>query len=224
MKQFKIRCSAIGQIMTNPRSKSEMISETAKTYCETWLKEQIFDRKKEISTKYMTKGIEAEDKSIDFLIENNVLPFCVKNEKFFENEFMQGTPDIDLLEEVVDIKNSWDVFTFPYFETKINKMYWWQLQGYIILTGKDRARLIYTLMDAPEHLIEKEIFYKTKDYEFLDSIEHEKIVQKVRKNMTFGDLPPKLRYKIFDVEKDQDAKKQIAERVYICRNYIYSLI
>ena len=41
MKEFKIRCSAIGKIMTNPRSKTETLSKTTKTYLEEWSKEQI---------------------------------------------------------------------------------------------------------------------------------------------------------------------------------------
>ena len=41
MQDFKIRCSAIGKIMTDPRSKSEALSETTKTYCRQWLTEKV---------------------------------------------------------------------------------------------------------------------------------------------------------------------------------------
>jgi len=37
IKPFKVRCSAIGHIMTNSRSKTETLSETAKTYCDCLL-------------------------------------------------------------------------------------------------------------------------------------------------------------------------------------------
>jgi hypothetical protein len=50
MKDFKIRASQCGQIMTNPRAKKDIeagvLSQTAKTYCEIWLKEQLYSEQK----------------------------------------------------------------------------------------------------------------------------------------------------------------------------------
>ena len=37
---FKIRCSAIGQIMTNSRKKGEL-SKTTQSYLDLWIKEKI---------------------------------------------------------------------------------------------------------------------------------------------------------------------------------------
>ena len=55
MKQFKIRCSSIGKIMGQPRSKAAKeageLSETAKTYCRDWIMEQLYDRRKNIIAK-----------------------------------------------------------------------------------------------------------------------------------------------------------------------------
>ena len=51
IKNFKIRASAGGQIMTNPRAKTELLSETTKTYVFDWLKENIYSYRKEISNK-----------------------------------------------------------------------------------------------------------------------------------------------------------------------------
>ena len=70
MKEFKIRCSAIGQIMTNSRSKSEALSKTTKSYLQEWVKEQIYKRKKTISSKYLEKGLIMEDNSLDYIAEN----------------------------------------------------------------------------------------------------------------------------------------------------------
>jgi hypothetical protein len=52
LKEFKIRCSAIGQIMTNPRSNTEVLSETTKTYCQNWVKEQIYGIEKQIKAAF----------------------------------------------------------------------------------------------------------------------------------------------------------------------------
>ena len=39
---FKIRASASGKLMVNPRSKLETLSETTKTYVKEWAKEHIY--------------------------------------------------------------------------------------------------------------------------------------------------------------------------------------
>ena len=50
---FKCRASALGKLMTNPRSKSETLSQTTKSYLEEWVKEQIYGIKKQINSKYL---------------------------------------------------------------------------------------------------------------------------------------------------------------------------
>jgi len=192
--KFKIRCSAIGQIMTNakgaitakqlqtiaelqlkekltPKQHENLnlllnkknapvqISDTAKSFVDIWMKEQLYKRKFEFSNKYTEKGLKVENKSIEFLSDYfNV--FLVKNVKrFTDNEFITGEPDIILKNEVWDVKNSWDCFTFPRFtpkDAKINPVYYWQGQGYMALTGAENYKLIYVLSDTPENLIEAE--------------------------------------------------------------------
>ena len=57
---FKARCSKLGAIMTNPRSKTEILSETTKTYLIEWILEKKYGRKKEFSNKYLEKGLTTE--------------------------------------------------------------------------------------------------------------------------------------------------------------------
>ena len=90
---FKIRASASGKVMTSPRNKTELISETTKTYVKEWLIENIYGIKKEIKSKYLNKGLKLEDTAIDKAVEWLDLPFAIKNEKFFEDDFFCGTPD-----------------------------------------------------------------------------------------------------------------------------------
>ena len=168
MKEFKIRCSAIGQIMGQPRAKAAKeageLSQTAKTYCETWIKEQLYSRRKEFTNKFVEKGLIIEDNSIDYIADQLGLGMLLKNEQHFSNDFMTGTPDVVLPDVVFDAKNSWDCFTFPLFDTEIpNKDYYWQGQGYMELCKKSHFKLIYTLMDTPMHLIEKEAYWYAKN-------------------------------------------------------------
>ena len=66
---MKIRSSALGKIMTNPRKKTELLSATCKTYIKELVKEDLFGYKTTIDSKYLTKGIDMEDTSIDLYNE-----------------------------------------------------------------------------------------------------------------------------------------------------------
>lgn len=223
MKEFKIRCSQIGKIMTNGRGKNAGMGQTAKTYCETWLKEQIYNRRNEFSSKYTDKGNECEEDSIDFIADYLDLGFAIKNEQFFENDFMCGTPDILQGDLVIDAKNSWDCFSFPLFESDIsNKDYWYQLQGYMALTDRNKAKLIYVLSNTPEHLIEAEArrFCFKNGLADLD----EGVFEKCYNSMTYDNIKSKHRIKIFDIERDDKIIESIELRVNECREYIKSLI
>lgn len=195
LKPFKIRCSAISQIMTNPRSKSETLSETCKTYLETWVKEQIYGEKKEIKSKYLTKGTEVEQIAIEYYSEIKDLGFLLPNTDHFENEFMTGTPDLILGDFVLDFKSSWDCFTFPLFDTEPEKYYWMQLQGYMALTGKDSAKLVYTLQNTPEELT----WGEPKDYSEIES---------------------RFRIKEFGFQFDSVFIQSVKDRVQLCRVYV----
>ncbi len=69
------------------------LSSGAKSYCQQWLKEQIYGRRYEVKSKYLEKGNLCEDYAIEML--NYIFKKqYVKNEQYFENEYMTGTPDI----------------------------------------------------------------------------------------------------------------------------------
>ena len=213
MKDFKIRASAIGSIMTNPRSKSDLLSQTTISYLQDWKKEQIYGRHKKIESKYLDKGILSENDAIEFIsIYYPNLPLLIKNEQYFENEFITGTPDLNLPDEIIDIKCSWDCFTFPFFDTELpEKNYDWQLQGYFDLTGKSKGRIIYVLLDTPMELVEREIrFNPDKEDEIIAF-------------HSYGNIPDKYRIKCFNVLRNDQDIEAIKQRVEECRNYLKML-
>jgi len=226
MKQFKIRASAVSQIMSQPRNKKDkeagLLGETAKSYCKTWLIEQIYNRKKEFSNKYTEKGIKNEDLSIDFLIENSDFGFMLKNEENFESEYMTGTPDIILNNLIIDVKNSWDCFTFPLFETETpNKAYYWQAQAYMSMLGVANYKLIYILTDTPKELIEQEAYYFAKK----NNIEFTKdLLDEFTEKLTYSNISAENRIKIFDIKRNFADIIKIEEQVKKCRNYIKTLV
>jgi len=220
MKDFKIRASASGQIMTNDRSGKEM-GETAKTYCVNWLKEQLYDRKNEISSKYMEKGTIMEDNSLDLIAEYYGYGMLIKNERHFENNYITGTPDVPLKDKIIDVKNSWDCFTFPLFSDKIDKNYFMQGQCYMDLCDKESYELIYVLTNTPIHLVEREAYYFAKNmgYDELDA----EIWNEFVKKHNYDNIPLELRIKKFEFNRDESVIKAIKQRVLDCRDYIEQL-
>ena len=198
----------------NPKATKGMM-----TYCQDWLKEQLYGRRKEIKSKYLDKGNEVEDASIEFL-NSQLLTDYVKNEAYFENDFMCGTPDIDA-DIIIDMKNSYDFTTFPLFADRIENMdYYYQLQSYMELCDKDEAMLVYCLMDLPDHLIESEA--KSKAYKL--GGHWEDYYSECHKFHTYGDIDPSLKIKKFEIKRNRSVIKEIKERVAMCQAYINELM
>ena len=163
-----------------------------------------------------------EDNSLDFIAEQLGYGMLLKNEDYFSNDFMTGTPDVILNDHIIDVKNSWDNFTFPLFETEIsNKDYFYQAQGYMKLTGLDSFKLIYVLSDTPINLIEAEArkYCYSNGYELND----EDVLNDFIKRMTYKDIDAKYKIKVFEIKRCEDTIKAIEERVIECREYINEL-
>ena len=221
--EFKLRCSQIGKVMTKPRIKSEVLSQTTKSYLEQIVKEEVYNTKYTFSSKYTDKGNIVEDNSIDFAAEMLGYGMLVKNEKYFNNDFLTGTPDVITKDTVLDLKNSWDCFTFPLFSDVIpNKDYMYQLQGYMALTGLKKARLVYVLSDTPTNLIEKEAYWFCKNSGF-DDLDMD-VFKEYEQRMTYKNTPNESKIKSFDIEYDETIIAEIYERVNLCRDYINELL
>lgn len=217
MKEFKIRASQCGKIMGQ-----KGLGKTGESYCELWLKEQLYGRKAEFSNKYTEKGNIVEDDSLDFVAEKLGYGLLIKNEKYFENLFITGTPDAILPDHIIDVKNSWGWEQFPLFEKDCpNSDYYYQAQCYMELTGKEYYKLIYCLSDTPINLIEKEAFWWCKNNGY-DQLEQD-ILDKFIKKMTYSDVPDSIKMKVFTIEKDPGVIQRINERVVECREYITKL-
>lgn len=200
------------------------LPEGAKTYCKIWLKEQIYNRGNDFGSKYTEKGNVMEDESIDFIAKMLDYGMLLKNPTSFENEYITGTPDILTGDGYVfDAKNSWDHETFPMFEPEIpNSDYYWQLQGYMDLTKRNKSKLVYVLSNTPENLIEREarLYCRNYGYEDLDY----DIYKKFADRMIYDDIEDKHKIKVFEIERNQSDINFIYDRVKLCRGYINNLI
>lgn len=271
---FKIRCSAIGQIMTEPQGKSPsqkleeailkyndqsqklagirpelkshqqqldrikkteaeieilkanvdapFLGKTCISYLHKWVTERIYERRVDISTKTMKKGLMVEDDAITYAcgwIEE--MGLSNKNTQRWRDSFMEGEPDVLNHETgyVFDTKCSWDHTTFPLYDMELPEpAYGWQGLGYMALTGLRKCRIVYVLMSMPEEMIQKEARWRL-GYEFTE-LEYEQFSAQFR----YDDLPAHLRLKEFEVEWDPELVEAIKRRVIECRKYINDVI
>jgi len=221
------RCSQLGKLMTNGRGKGTMGEACKSLLREIYLKEK-YGREEVVFSKYMEKGNICEDDSMDLLSEV-VGSKLFKNKKTFENEFVIGTPD-NVTDRVIDVKTSWSLKTF--FETKqftevikANKDYYWQLMGYMWLTGKERATVAYCLVDTPDELIQDELNrlqYQLRIFNTED-VAYKAAAAQVEINHRFKDIPAVERVHCIDMEYDPEAVEQIKSRAIEARQYLNSL-
>ena len=220
---IKIRCSAIGRIMTSSKTKGEQLSKTTKSYIQELALENKYGVLKEFSSKYTDKGNEVEDESIALTMDVLNLGFIYKNEDHYSNEWIKGTPDVCNDEVLLDVKSSWDATTFPFFATDVpNKDYYYQLQGYMWLTDKQTSLLCYCLINTPLHIVEDEVRREHWKQYAID--ERKEIRDFVEAKHNFNHIQKEKRVKVFEIERDEDTINEIKEKVKLCREYYRQII
>ena len=220
---MKIRCSSLGKIMTSSRSKSEVLSQTAKTYVEELAKEHLFGIKKVFKSRYTDKGNEVEEKAIELTEDVLGFEFLTKNEDYYQNDWVKGTPDIITTSLVIDVKSSWSGDTFPFFESELpNKDYYYQVMGYMWLTGKKNALISYCLINTPEEIVNDEIRRTAwGKYEIEPS---EETIRDVVALHSFDHIPKERRVKAFHVEYNEGVVNEMKTRIEHCKEYFNKLV
>lgn len=221
-----IRSSSLGYLMTEPQSKADreagLLSKTAQKHLiEVYVAEK-YGRRKDIQTKQMKKGIQVEDESIKLLSKFMGKDFY-KNEERFTNDYITGMPDIITDDCIIDIKSSYDIWTFlGNLPDKLDSLYYWQMMCYMWLTDKPKAKITYCLSNTPFGMIEQEkksLFYKM-DVISEESPEFIRESLKLEFNMTFDDMPLSERVLIFNVDRNEDDILRIQNKVEKAREYL----
>jgi hypothetical protein len=221
---MKVRCSQIGKIMTNPRTKGERLSQTTKSYILELAIEEKYGIHKEFWSRYTDKGIEVEDEAIKLVGEVLNVGFIYKNEERITNEYISGAPDVNT-DVLIDVKSSWDAFTFfdKVIENELNnKDYYYQLQGYMWLTDKKEALLCYCLIDTPKQIVDDEVRREHWKQNVIG--ESDDIRAFVEDKHTFGHIPKEKRVKTHVVKRDNEVIEAIKTRIEECIEYYNNLI
>lgn len=195
------------------------LGETCKSRLSRIYTEETTGRIQDIKSKYIEKGLLLEEDAITAYSLFTGKMFN-KNKVRENNGFIEGEMDFSEEDTSIDTKVSWDVFTFDATVAKpMNKIYWWQGQCYMWLFGKENHKIVYTLINTPEHLVKREqkIFEST----FVGSSENLKqALREIELFHNYDDLALERKIRIYEFQRDVDAIKQIKERVPYLRNYL----
>jgi hypothetical protein len=226
--EILIRASSVGYLMSEPVTKADkeagVLSKTAQKHLLDVYISEKYNRRRDIQTKQMKKGIEVEQESIDLLSMYLKKPF-VKNTERFSNKYITGLPDI-IDDGIIDIKSSYDLWTFlGNIPDKLDNLYYWQMQSYMWLTGKTKATIAYCLVNTPDNIIQQEKYYLLKKLDVIseESPEFVKEAMKIELNMKFDDIAMNERILMFDVSRNEDDILRIEQKIEKARLFLQDI-
>ena len=198
---MKWRPSQLGKLMTNSRSKSKLLSETAKSEIRKIAKQDFYgySYSSDIRTKPMIKGTDWEHEGIKLLNDVRFTNKYVKNNLRVENDYMSGCCDIITDDLIIDIKSSWSLDTFPATPSEgENSDYEWQGRAYMWLYDRPAFELVYTMYTTPDDLLTE------WDNLSIHRVNH---------------IPMHHRVTVLSYERDTAIEEQIKERLIACSEY-----
>jgi hypothetical protein len=202
---IRFRCSSIGKLMTEPKTKAEgPLSVGAKTYIRELAAQEIFGVDFEVSSKAMEKGLLMENESIALLNRVRGLSLT-KNTERKNNDFITGEADLfdASRNKGHDLKTSWSIATFPICELDCtDKLYEWQMRGYMMLWDCDEWEVNYALVDTPDNLIGYESMQ-------MHAVSH---------------IPEHMRVTTWTVKRDMEKEAAITEKVKHAREYFLQVL
>jgi len=205
MGDLLIRCSSLGRLMTEPKTKAEgILSVGAKTMLRELAAQEIFGVEFEVSAKVLEKGNRCEADSIALLNRVRGLDL-VKNTERRNNGFISGECDLfdSTRKRGHDLKTSWSIATFPICSADCeDRAYAWQMAGYMALWDCDEWEVNYALVTTPDDLIG----YEPQSLHFVDHI------------------PGHLRLTTWTVKRDAEKEALMVERVKAARLYYAEVI
>lgn len=176
------------------------LSQTAKTYVEGLVEQEVLGYEKDFYSKETQKGNLCEPEAIElysqFLFED-----FKKNTISRRNKYIKGTCDIDFSEHstIIDTKCPWTKETFPALpEHGENIDYEWQMRGYMMLYKRDFTQVVYCLITTPFTLL---TIYDNEDLHYME------------------DLPIEQRITVVNYTRCSLKEEKIKEKVLECRRY-----
>lgn len=206
------------------------LSETCKKHLIEIYVQARFGREKDITNKYIAKGLHTEEDAIT-LYSRVKGEFYKKNSERITNSYFTGEPDlfegesIYNAETTIDTKSCWDLFTFSNakYVDKTNAAYEAQGFGYMDLTGAKKHTIAYCLVDLPLMMLndmkrklrwDMGVIDEENDAAYLEASE------KLDLAFMYEDIPLEKRVHEVVVYRDEKKIKDIHERIELCRDWM----
>ena len=228
--KVKFRASSWGNLLAESKDKKELVGKTAAAELIKIYNREKYNRKKDIVTRAMTKGIDCEDESIKLysLVEGQIF---FKNEERIENEWFTGHPDIytggDTIQEAIevdDIKSSYELDTFtPKLIETLDRGYEAQLNVYYDLCKVQTGNLVYCLVDAPESVLYDEYnwLFKKGSYISEESPDFLRAWDEKKRLLTFQDIDYRERVIKIPVPKNDELIEKMKSKVPLFRQWLF---
>lgn len=209
MKLF--RCSSLHKLIGDGRSKTAVISDTAKSAIRDIVKEDLYGFRSFTGNQYTQKGNLLEDLAIQMSGKMRLRNYQ-KHVGRVENELITGECDVLDLERklIIDTKCTWDIGTHPFFVDeameKVKKAgYDIQMQAYMWLYECDVANIDFWLFPCPPELL--------NGWDDIDQLVHlvEKIDIRERKTTV-------------TIERDESIIQKIKDKIPHCQEYYAKLM
>jgi hypothetical protein len=234
--KWRCRCSAIGIIITEPKSaedkKAGNLSATAKTYLKKCYVEAKYGRVEDFSSRYTDKGTLSQPDCLQLLSFLDEKPYK-ENKDQLGNEFLTGEPDffdgptIKEATYLIENKSAWSLHTFmANLGEKLDKSWEGQLQGYYdLVPTATGAEVSICLVNCPESIIleEKKRLLWKMDVVSEDSPEYKEACRVLEFQMKFDDIPHEQRRIKFPVTRDAEFIAAVYDRVKKCRRYLVEI-
>jgi hypothetical protein len=225
---IRFRASSWGNLLADSKEKGNPIGKTCAGELIRIYNSEVYERRRDITTKQMDKGkmCEAEAIQLYSLLEGKMF---YKNEVALQNDWFTGHPDVGDNEnifnvtQVDDIKCSWDLDTFmPKLLETPDKGYEAQLNVYYDLTGAQGGHIVYCLISAPMQILEQEkrsLLWKM-DVVSEMSPEYLKAAEELTHLMTFDDIDPRERVIKIPVPRNDELIEKMKQKVPVMREWL----
>lgn len=102
-------------------------------------------------------------------------------------------------------------------------IYYWQLQGYMALTGAKIGTIAYCLVNTPESIIEGEKYQLLRRMDVVteDDPSYKRELKLLLANRYFDDIPMSERLLTFSIERNDSDIEKMYKRVEKCREFLY---
>lgn len=183
---------------------------------------------KDIGNRATEKGLVCEPEGIELVNKYYGLSLY-KNEHRIENEWFSGLPDcIEKVNDetivIHDIKCPENIESFfSYLDSDEPPIqYYWQMQGYMDLTGADEAKVHFCLVNSPLHQIQKSANNLLARMEVVSELDtrYVEAEKQLIMNLTYDDIPEKDKIITFTVKRNDDDIQRARRKAERCREYL----